>query len=158
MTTHSIVNSPIGALTVIERGGVLCALGFPSQRAALLARYASRLSHVPTPAVAALTAYFAGEVDALEDLQVAADGTPFQQRVWAALRRIPFGRTATYSEIARTIGAARAVRAVGAANRQNPVAVVIPCHRVIGADGSLTGYAGGLPRKEWLLNHERALR
>jgi methylated-DNA-[protein]-cysteine S-methyltransferase len=82
------------------------------------------------------------------------NGTPFQQRVWRALRMVRAGHTASYSEIARIIGAPAAVRAVGAANGANPVAVVVPCHRIIGSNGTLTGYGGGLRRKEWLLRHE----
>ena len=100
-----------------------------------------------------LAAYFAGERERF-DLALAPRGTPFQLRVWRALREIPFGRTATYAEIARAIGKPTASRAVGAANRVNPFAIVVPCHRVIGASGDLTGYAGGLPRKRWLLDHE----
>ena len=82
------------------------------------------------------------------------NGTPFQKRVWDALRQVPAGKTATYAEIAVLIGSPAAVRAVGAANGANPVAVVVPCHRIIGSNGTLTGYGGGLKRKEWLLRHE----
>lgn len=90
-------------------------------------------------------------------LQLAPQGTPFQQRVWRELLTIPFGRTVAYLDIARAIGNEQAVRAVGAANGQNPISIIIPCHRVIGRNGQLTGYGGGLWRKEWLLNHERAI-
>jgi methylated-DNA-[protein]-cysteine S-methyltransferase len=96
-------------------------------------------------------------LDAIDDIQVEMNGTPFQKRVWEALRHVPAGRTATYSEIAAAIGSPAAVRAVGAANGANPVAVVVPCHRIIGSNGTLTGYGGGLKRKEWLLRHERTL-
>lgn len=106
---------------------------------------------------AALQAYFAGQLDAIDNLQVLGDGTPFQRRVWSALREIPCGETWSYSELARRIGNPAAVRAVGLANGANPIGIVVPCHRVIGADGSLTGYGGGLERKRWLLTHERAL-
>ena len=92
------------------------------------------------------------------DLPLAPRGTPFQQRVWAELRRIPHGATISYGELARRVGEPRASRAVGAANGRNPIAIVVPCHRVVGADGSLTGYAGGLDRKRWLLHHEAAVR
>jgi methylated-DNA-[protein]-cysteine S-methyltransferase len=92
---------------------------------------------------------------ALDAIEVDTGGTPFQQRVWQELRRIPAGSTRSYSEVARAIGRPSAVRAVAAANGANPVSIVIPCHRVIGADGSLTGYGGGLHRKRWLLAHER---
>ena len=108
----------------------------------------------PFEAVSRLRAYFAGELGALETLPVDTGGTEFQQSVWTALRRIPPGRTSCYSDLAKAVGRPTATRAVGAANGANPVAVVIPCHRVIGKDGSLTGYGGGLERKAWLLRHE----
>ena len=101
-----------------------------------------------------LDAYFAGEPDALNGLSCAARGTPFQQSVWRALREIPTGRTESYGGLAARIGRPSAVRAVGLANGSNPIGLVAPCHRVIGANGSLTGYAGGLARKAWLLRHE----
>lgn len=101
-----------------------------------------------------LDAYWAGELFDF-DLSLAPKGTPFQQRVWAALRTIPFATTATYGEIARGIGSPSACRAVGAANGRNPIAIVVPCHRVIGANGTLTGYAGGLDMKRQLLDHEQ---
>jgi methylated-DNA-[protein]-cysteine S-methyltransferase len=100
-----------------------------------------------------LAEYFAGERTEFE-VPIAADGTAFQQRVWAALRTVPYGSRATYREIADQIGAPRAIRAVGAANGRNPISIIVPCHRVIGSDGSLTGYAGGLAAKEWLLKLE----
>ena len=110
----------------------------------------------PTPARAAVEAYFAGDLTALDNLEVETAGTPFQRAVWAALRRIPTGQTLSYGQLAAQIGKPKAVRAVGLANGSNPIGVVVPCHRVIGADGSLTGYGGGLPRKLWLLQHEGA--
>ena len=100
-----------------------------------------------------LLAYFAGELRRF-DLPLAPAGTPFQKMVWTSLAEIPFGRTWSYGELARHIGQDRAVRAVGAANGRNPLPVVLPCHRVIGADGSLTGFGGGLPLKKFLLEHE----
>ena len=107
------------------------------------------------PAVrAVLSRYFSGECAALESIGVELNGTGFQKKVWQALRRIPSGSTISYAELARRIGEPSAVRAVGAANGANPVALVVPCHRVIGSDGSLTGYGGGLERKRWLLVHE----
>jgi O-6-methylguanine DNA methyltransferase len=109
-------------------------------------------------AVAArVEAYFAGDLDALDAVAIAPAGTPFQLRVWAALRRIPVGQTRSYRDVAIEIGAASAMRAVGAANGRNPISLVVPCHRVIAADGTLHGYGGGLWRKEWLLRHERAI-
>lgn len=105
----------------------------------------------------ALDAYFAGELAAIDGLPVATAGTPFQRAVWRALRHISCGTTLSYAALARAIGRPAAVRAVGLANGANPISIVLPCHRVIGADGSLTGYGGGLPRKRWLLAHEGAL-
>jgi methylated-DNA-[protein]-cysteine S-methyltransferase len=104
----------------------------------------------------ALEAYFAGDLSAIERLPVETRGTPFQVSVWAALRKIPCGTTASYGEVAKRIGRPKAVRAVGLANHANPVGIVVPCHRVIGSDGSLTGYGGGIERKRWLLAHEGA--
>ena len=100
-----------------------------------------------------LEAYFAGELRDL-DLKLAPRGTPFQQRVWAELTKIAYGETISYSELARRLGDPKLVRAVGVANGRNPISIVIPCHRVIGADGTLVGYGGGLERKRWLLDHE----
>ena len=104
---------------------------------------------------AALARYFAGDVAAIDALAVHPEGTAFQHSVWRALRAIPAGETATYGALARRLGRAGAARAVGAANGRNPLAVVVPCHRLVGAKGALTGYAGGLARKRWLLDHER---
>lgn len=105
----------------------------------------------------ALADYFAGRRRDFTDLRLAPSGSPFQRLVWRALQAIPCGRTATYGEIARSIGRRGAARAVGRANHDNPLSIIVPCHRVIGADGALTGYAGGLARKRWLLEHEGAL-
>jgi methylated-DNA-[protein]-cysteine S-methyltransferase len=101
-------------------------------------------------------AWFAGDLAAFDDVAVDGGGTRFQQRVWAALRRIPPGETTSYGALAASLGVHGAARAVGLAVGRNPIAIVVPCHRVIGADGRLTGYAGGLERKRWLLEHERA--
>jgi methylated-DNA-[protein]-cysteine S-methyltransferase len=101
-----------------------------------------------------LKAYFGGDIDAIDALKTHSLGTPFQAKVWAALRAIPAGETRSYGQIAAQIGSPMAMRAVGLANGANPIGIVVPCHRVIGADGTLTGYGGGLPRKEWLLKHE----
>ena len=105
----------------------------------------------------ALRAYFAGEFAIIAKLPVATGGTVFQRSVWAMLREIPCGTTVSYGELAKRLGKPAAVRAVGLANGANPVAIVVPCHRVIGANGALTGYGGGLERKQWLLAHEGAL-
>ena len=105
----------------------------------------------------AIARYFAGDLAAIDTLPVQTAGTPFQREVWRALREIPCGTTISYATLARRIGRPNAVRAVGLANGSNPVGVVVPCHRVIGSDGSLTGYGGGIERKRWLLRHEHAL-
>lgn len=101
-----------------------------------------------------LGSYFAGDLRAIDAIRVSTGGTPFQREVWAALRTIPAGQTLSYGALAQRLNRSSAVRAVGMANGANPVSIVVPCHRVIGADGSLTGYGGGLPRKRWLLEHE----
>jgi methylated-DNA-[protein]-cysteine S-methyltransferase len=154
------VESPIGPLTAAERAGRVCLLHFGVDGPAVdrmfdtwypgeaRARQPLReISHV-------LRRYFAGELTALDAVPVELNGTDFQKQVWLALRRIPSGATISYAELARRIGKAPAVRAVGSANGANPVAVIVPCHRVIGSDGSLTGYGGGIERKQWLLAHE----
>ena len=158
------IETPIGTLRMAALEGTLCAVGFADHWAALAAALQQRFGEVrverqadPGGATSRLAAYFAGELSALDDLRVDVGGTPFQRRVWTALRTIPAGRTASYSEVARAIGRRGAVRAVGAANGANPISIVVPCHRVIRADGSLCGYGGGIERKRWLLQHERAV-
>jgi methylated-DNA-[protein]-cysteine S-methyltransferase len=152
--------SPIGPLTAGERAGRVCLLHFGADGPEidpLLERWYPGEPRVRRrlPAVgAALDRYFAGEIGALDAIPAELNGTPFQKSVWQALRRIPAGTTISYSELAKRIGEPSAVRAVGSANGANPVAVIVPCHRVIGSDGSLTGYGGGLDRKRWLLAHE----
>jgi methylated-DNA-[protein]-cysteine S-methyltransferase len=108
----------------------------------------------PGGLTAAVSAYFGGDLSAIDGLPVETAGTTFQRAVWAALRTIPCGTTVSYAEIARRIDRPSAVRAVGLANNANPIGIVVPCHRVIGSNGSLTGYGGGLERKRWLLRHE----
>lgn len=105
----------------------------------------------------AIQSYFSGDTTALESLPVAFGGTPFQQTVWKALQTIPAGKTLSYGQLAAQIGNPNAMRAVGLANSANPIALIVPCHRVIGANGTLTGYGGGMERKQWLLRHEGAL-
>jgi len=153
--------SPIGPINLAVHAGRLCALGFPehwARKRAALERRCGRVEWLRRDDAAdmarRLAAYFAGDLQALRAVEIDLGGTPFQQRVWTALRRLPPGQTASYGELARAIGHATAVRAVGAANGANPVGIVVPCHRVIGADGSLTGYGGGIERKRWLLRHE----
>jgi methylated-DNA-[protein]-cysteine S-methyltransferase len=116
-----------------------------------------KLEERPAPASIkdALTAYFAGEINALVRVPTATGGTAFQRDVWAALRLISSGTTISYAQLAANVGRPGASRAVGAANGANPIAIVVPCHRVVGATGALTGYAGGMAHKRWLLDHER---
>jgi methylated-DNA-[protein]-cysteine S-methyltransferase len=110
----------------------------------------------PSELASAMKNYFAGELDAIDKLPVQTAGTPFQRAVWSALREIPRGATESYGKLAQRIGRPTAIRAVGLANGSNPIGIVVPCHRVIGANGSLTGYGGGMERKRWLLEHEGA--
>jgi methylated-DNA-[protein]-cysteine S-methyltransferase len=143
------IDTPLGTLlAALDADGALVALDLDAS--------VSRHRELPQdperarPVLAQLARWFAGELRAF-DLALAPAGTPFQRRVWAELVRIPYGTTISYAELARRIGAPKAVRAVGRANGANPIAIVVPCHRVIGADGTLTGYAGGLDRKRALL-------
>ena len=164
MLEVAAIDSPVGRLAIAAHDGRVCALWFGSepQVRALLARWfpGEKVSNSKDPggAVTALTAYFAGDLKALDAIEVELHGTPFQQRVWRRLRSVPAGSTASYAQIARAVGAPNAVRAVGAANGANPVALIVPCHRIIGSNGSLTGYGGGLDRKRWLLSHESPAR
>lgn len=165
MTLHRFTHdSPVGPLTVVADGDVIVMISFPDfeGRAARQARRAVADETVTdgpphAPTTAALDAYFAGELDALKALAVSPRGTDFELSVWRALRDIPAGETRSYADVAAAIGRPTAVRAVGRANGINPVPLVVPCHRVIGADGSLTGFGGGLETKAWLLRHEGAL-
>jgi methylated-DNA-[protein]-cysteine S-methyltransferase len=157
----AVVHTPIDALTLAARDGRLCILHFGARegpvRATLQGWYPGESierRRDPAGAATALAKYFSSNLDILETVEVELNGTPFQQRVWRALRKVRAGRTASYAEIAQIIGAPSAIRAVGAANGANPVALIVPCHRIIGSNGSLTGYGGGLKRKEWLLRHE----
>ena len=156
------VPTPVGeVLLVTGPEGAVRALDFADYQDRML-RLVGRHSpgatlvvgRAPASMRAAVEAYFAGDVRALETLPVKTGGTLFQKTVWAALRAIPAGETRSYGQLAAAIGAPKAVRAAGLANGQNPVALIVPCHRVIGANGTLTGYAGGLERKRWLLAHE----
>ena len=144
--------SPIGELLLVGDGQALTGLYLIPDRppAPAIRADAPRDPDALRPAAEQLEAYFAGELTAF-DLPLAPSGTPFQRAVWDALLTIPYGETVSYGEIARQIGDPSAVRAVGTANGRNPISIVIPCHRVIGADGSLTGYGGGLERKRALL-------
>lgn len=160
----AILDTPLGPAHALARDGRLCALQLatkPFRASSPLSRVdrlGARTTRDPAGVRTALAAYFDGDVRAVERLQVDPEGTDFQQRVWAALRRIPAGATTSYGAIARELDMPTASRAVGAANGANPIWIVVPCHRVIGASGALTGYAGGLDVKRWLLAHEQGQR
>ncbi|MBC7768746.1 MAG: methylated-DNA--[protein]-cysteine S-methyltransferase [Phycisphaerales bacterium] len=156
MNISTIYQSPVGPLTLISNGAALTDLQFENPR------------HPYTPAPAGsdgildqarrqLDAYFAGALRTF-DLPLAPQGTPFQQRVWAALLTIPYGVTRSYGQQAAAIGSPQASRAVGLANGRNPISIIVPCHRVIGSNGSLTGYGGGMDRKKLLLDLEQGER
>ncbi len=154
MTEYRIIDSPIGPLTLAGHDSVLTKLRMIDQT-----YEPSRVGWSPNPgafndAVEQLAAYFAGELTEF-DIDIDLRGSGFQQRVWKALLTIPYGETRSYGEIALQIGAPGSARAVGLANGHNPIAIVVPCHRVIGANGSLTGYGGGLDRKRTLLELEK---
>ena len=157
------IETPVGTLLlVVDAEGAVRALDFADYEERMMRLLRRHYGDAPlTDGLApdavrqAVADYFAGDLTGLDGLAVATGGTDFQRAVWSALRDIPFGQTRTYGQLAAAIGKPRAVRAVGLANGQNPVAVIVPCHRVIGANGALTGFAGGLERKRWLLNHER---
>jgi methylated-DNA-[protein]-cysteine S-methyltransferase len=152
------LESPIGPLTLLARDGVLTRVSMHEQRHTSPPPEDAVVDDAPFKDVAAqLDAYFAGELTSF-DLEIELLGTAFQQSVWSQLCAIPYGETISYGELARRVGNPNASRAVGLANGRNPIAIIVPCHRVIGADGSLTGYGGGLERKTWLLHHEQALR
>lgn len=155
--------SPIGDIRIAVRDGRLCGLTFDGAwrrvEESLRARFGGereRTARDPAGVVSALRDYFDGDVRAIEAVPVDLDGTPFRRKVWSALRRIPAGRTISYGELARSAGTPAAVRAAGTTCGANPVAIVVPCHRVVRSDGSLGGYGGGVAKKEWLLAHERS--
>ena len=158
----SKIDSPIGELVLVGSADELCGLWFGEESEAMRAWMARTYpgatvtSRAQPKFEAPLRAYFGGDLKAIDKLKVAPHGTPFQLRVWQALRRIPAGETWTYARLAKEVGNPAATRAVGAANGRNPIALVVPCHRVVASGGGLGGYGGGLPRKEWLLRHEGA--
>jgi methylated-DNA-[protein]-cysteine S-methyltransferase len=167
--SRAVLTTPIGDMLALDSGEGLCALEFtgPEKRLAGLEARLRRwfppheIEDRDTPTIlrarAWLDAYFKGEsADAdIKGLPLDMRGARFEKRVWEALRQIPPGETTSYGAIAKALGSAGASRAVGAANGANPIAIVVPCHRVIGSSGALTGYGGGLERKTWLLEHER---
>jgi methylated-DNA-[protein]-cysteine S-methyltransferase len=156
-------SSPIGTILVVsDTEGMVRALDFED--------YENRMHHLlrlrwgdygladgaaPTLAIRALKAYFEGDLGSLITVPIRAGGTAFQRDVWRALQAIPAGTTTSYGRLAANLGRPKASRAVGLANGSNPISIAVPCHRVIGSDGSLTGYGGGLARKQWLIKHER---
>jgi methylated-DNA-[protein]-cysteine S-methyltransferase len=156
-TMQGFLSTPVGQVMVetVEEGVIRCGTHHvgTGRRRAVDSPVARR--HLEST-LQALGEYFAGTRRDFGDLALAPEGTTFQQAVWAELRRIPYGTTTSYGELARRLGRPTASRAVGAANGQNPIGIIQPCHRVIGADGNLTGFAGGLAMKAWLLRHEGA--
>ena len=158
-------SSPIGEMHIVtDAAGVIRALDFEDYQPRmhkLLHRhygaYSLNTGTAPYSIRQALEAYFTGEFEMLKALTTATNGTPFQLKVWQALQDIPAGETSSYGTLAQAVGNPKGSRAVGLANGANPIAIVVPCHRVIGANGALTGYGGGVWRKRWLLEHEAAL-
>ena len=168
--SRAVLATPIGDVVALDSGQGLCALEFtgPEKRLARLhARFQRwfppyEVTDRDTPTISRtrtwLEAYFSGASADVGDLPLDMRGAAFETQVWLALRAIPAGQTTSYGAIAKSLGSAGASRAVGAANGANPIAIIVPCHRVIGASGALTGYGGGLDRKTWLLDHERRWR
>ncbi|MEU6144966.1 methylated-DNA--[protein]-cysteine S-methyltransferase [Streptomyces sp. NPDC047081] len=154
MKQHTVMNSPYGPLTLVAEDGVLCGLYMTEQRHRPPEEtFGGRDESLFAEAEEQLEAYFKGELKEFT-LQLSLNGTPFQRTVWDQLRRIPYGETRSYGELAEALGNPSASRAVGLANGKNPIGIVVPCHRVVGANGSLTGYGGGLDRKRRLLEFE----
>ena len=157
------IASPIGDVMIVVDEGRLCALGFDDEQPLLLPlrrRYGAACfedADDPHGISGRIRAYFDGDLGALDAIPVDTGGTAFQQSVWTALRSIPAGTTLSYGALAAQLGKPAAVRAVGAANSANPISIVVPCHRLVGANGKLVNYGGGLERKRWLLRHEGAL-
>ncbi len=159
------INTPIGEMVIIaDHDGNLRVIDWTDHEARMLkfldrhygrGKFKLTPTHNPNGLSTAISRYFNGDLTAIDNLPTKTNGTAFQREVWRALREIPCGTTLSYGELAKRIGRPAAVRAVGFANGSNPVGVIVPCHRVIGANGSLTGYGGGLNRKRWLLDHER---
>ncbi|WP_171109403.1 MULTISPECIES: methylated-DNA--[protein]-cysteine S-methyltransferase [unclassified Streptomyces] len=155
MRQHTVIDSPYGPLTLVAEDGVLCGLYMTDQRHRPAEETFGERDETPFgETIDQLTAYFGGELKEFT-LELRLNGTPFQRTVWDQLRRIPYGETRSYGELAEALGNHSASRAVGLANGKNPIGIIVPCHRVIGASGSLTGYGGGLERKQRLLDFER---
>ncbi|GHJ99573.1 methylated-DNA--[protein]-cysteine S-methyltransferase [Streptomyces sp. NPDC003753] len=155
MKQHTIIDSPYGPLTLVADDGVLCGLYMTDQRHRPSEEtFGERGEGAFAEAEEQLEAYFAGDLKEFT-LELRLNGTPFQRGVWEQLRRIPYGETRSYGQLADALGKPGASRAVGLANGRNPIGIIVPCHRVIGASGGLTGYGGGLDRKRRLLEFER---
>ena len=158
-TEHGWIDTPLGALYFQTANGALCEAGFVQVwRRETLDGCVDDTPDLSQPARAvadALQRYFEGDINATDAIELDLRGTPFQRAVWQAIREIPAGRTASYSEIAQAVGRPAAVRAVGTATGRNPAGIAVPCHRVVRSDGSLGGYGGGLDRKQWFLDHEQ---
>lgn len=155
---HTLIDSPCGPLTLVATDGLLSGIYMTDQRHRPPQETFGDLDDAPfTEAVRQLAEYFAGERTDFDALPLHLSGTPFQRRVWEELRAIPYGETLSYGQLADAIGQPSAARAVGLANGKNPISIIVPCHRVIGSTGSLTGYGGGLARKRQLLDFERGL-
>jgi len=158
------IKTPIGDMILVARDGVVVLLEFGDATERVAREMKARFGDVefepasnPFGLSDVIRDYFAGNVSAIDGLLTDGGGSEFEKQVWAELRCIPCGTTVSYGSIARKLGDIQLSRAVGTANGRNPIAIVVPCHRVIGADGSMTGYGGGITRKEWLLRHEGAL-
>jgi len=155
--------SPIGDMLLVSSETVVLALDFADCADRMMAFLTRRFGVMetetpaqPSPFSAVIERYFEGDLNGIDALPIDPGGTPFQRRMWTRLRQVPAGTTTTYGTLAADLGNPKASRAVGLANGSNPISIILPCHRVIGSDGSLTGYAGGLARKRWLLSHEAA--
>jgi methylated-DNA-[protein]-cysteine S-methyltransferase len=165
--TYDTIQSPTGEMMIVtDSDGALRALEWTDLEDRMTRLFGRQYKdqtikltqgEAPAKTRQALTDYFGGSLKALDDLVTVAGGTDFQRSVWTALRAIPVGQTRSYLDIAKAIGNPKAVRAIGLANGANPIGIVVPCHRVIGSNGSMTGYGGGIARKQWLLKHEGAI-
>jgi len=155
MRTHTVMDTPVGPLTLVATDGVLSGVYMHEQRHRPLEEtFGTRDDTQSGEAIEQLNAYFTGELREFT-VPLAMAGTDFQRRVWTELQQIPYGETTTYGELAERLGVPSAARAVGLANGKNPISIIVPCHRVVGATGNLTGYGGGLPRKRYLLSFEK---
>jgi methylated-DNA-[protein]-cysteine S-methyltransferase len=158
------LSTPVGPMILVAKDGVVLLFEFEGTPGRVERQMRSRFGDVelqpasnPFGITDQIRAYFDGDIHSLDHILTDGGGTDFERQVWAELRKIPAGTTVSYGHIARKLGDVQLSRAVGTANGKNPISIIVPCHRVIGADGSMTGYGGGLKNKEWLLRHEGAL-